>query len=419
MRIVIEPSGHHLLNAGDVAMTQVAYRRLRTFWPHASIYITTSDPRLLQEYCPGAVPLDATIRRTALSLGIASGVLHYRVPAGFAEPERRLLHRSPGMMRMLARFIPGHGRGDVIAFLNLISSCDLVIATGAGQITDPFKDDAILTLNTLEIAASAGVPTCLVGQGIGPITNVALRARARAVLPRASFIALREGLQGLPVLADAGVDSVRVLTTGDDAIELAYAQRPAAMGDALGINVRLAEYARVDDHFEAIARTMRSVASELRAPLTSLAVSTHPRESDDAAAARILAGAEQLAPATPDGTIVDRLARQAGRSRVVVTGSYHAAVFALSQGVPVVGLANTPYYASKFAGLRDQFGGGCTAVPLDQPEVATRLRAAITESWQAADDTRPLLLRNAQRQIDLGYQAYARVRDCAEPASSR
>ena len=83
MRILIEPSGHHLLNAGDVSMTQVAYRRLCAFWPDASICITTSDPGLLQQYCPGAVPIDATIRRTALSLGVASGILHYRVPAGF------------------------------------------------------------------------------------------------------------------------------------------------------------------------------------------------------------------------------------------------------------------------------------------------------------------------------------------------
>ena len=31
--------------------------------------------------------------------------------------------------------------------------------------------------------------------------------------------------------------------------------------------------------------------------------------------------------------------------RVVVTGSYHAAVFALSMGVPAVGLAASRYYA--------------------------------------------------------------------------
>ena len=35
---------------------------------------------------------------------------------------------------------------------------------------------------------------------------------------------------------------------------------------------------------------------------------------------------------------------------VEVTGSYHAGVFALAQGIPVVGLLQSAYYEQKFIG---------------------------------------------------------------------
>ena len=46
--------------------------------------------------------------------------------------------------------------------------------------------------------------------------------------------------------------------------------------------------------------------------------------------------------------------KRIGRCRVVVTGSYHVAVFALSQGIPAICLANSEYYEIKFRGLADQ-----------------------------------------------------------------
>ena len=41
--------------------------------------------------------------------------------------------------------------------------------------------------------------------------------------------------------------------------------------------------------------------------------------------------------------------------RMVVTGSYHAAVFALSQGIPALTISKSAYYDSKFNGLGDMF----------------------------------------------------------------
>ena len=113
--------------------------------------------------------------------------------------------------------------------------------------------------------------------------------------------------------------------------------------------------------------------------------------------------------------VIDRI----GECRVVVTGSYHGAVFALAQGIPVVALVKSAYYLNKMAGLRDQFGIGCEIVRLDDGAVSERIRAAIDRAWADADGVRAPLLHAAADQIQRGRQAYARLREIVGPADVR
>jgi polysaccharide pyruvyl transferase WcaK-like protein len=83
--------------------------------------------------------------------------------------------------------------------------------------------------------------------------------------------------------------------------------------------------------------------------------------------------------------------------RVVVTGSYHAGVFALSQGIPVIGLAKSQYYKDKFQGLADQFGGGCKVLLLDDPNRNQILSATLENFWDHSSLLRPGLLDSANR----------------------
>jgi polysaccharide pyruvyl transferase WcaK-like protein len=94
-----------------------------------------------------------------------------------------------------------------------------------------------------------------------------------------------------------------------------------------------------------------------------------------------------------------------------VTGAYHAAIFALAQGIPVVCLSNSPYYLAKFQGLQDLFGVGCAIVTLSEPNLQHRLTAAIEETWNAADAVRSPLLQSALHQIKAGRIAYQYVGD--------
>ena len=169
----------------------------------------------------------------------------------------------------------------------------------------------------------------------------ALRAKAAAVLPSIDFVALRDPLASQRLLREFGVPGDRMVLTGDDAIELAYVRKTSALGGALGVNVRVAYYARTDASTLAVVKdAVERAARHWNAPLVAVPISRQPggtephnAERADALAIRdLLAGLPSQSndpePASPGDVI-----RQVGRCRVIVTGSYHGAVFALAQGL--------------------------------------------------------------------------------------
>ncbi len=137
--------------------------------------------------------------------------------------------------------------------------------------------------------------------------------------------------------------------------------------------MRLSDYSALTAAAAAgVARAVAAAGRRLAVPLQPIAISAVPGEEDAAALAGVFDGVEDIgAPEVP--TLNDVLAATA-RCRVVVTGSYHAAVFALSIGVPAIGLAASRYYEDKFLGLAEQFGEGCEVVMLGAA-APTTLRA--------------------------------------------
>ena len=85
-------------------------------------------------------------------------------------------------------------------------------------------------LGTMEAAIRRGIPVVMFGQGMGPLSDPIVLSRAKDVLPEVTLITLRGSRGGLALLESIGVSSARVLTTGDEAIELAYAARAKATG---------------------------------------------------------------------------------------------------------------------------------------------------------------------------------------------
>jgi colanic acid/amylovoran biosynthesis protein len=294
-------------------------------------------------------------------------------------------------------------------YLRAIREADLFLVAGMGGITDAFPEYASGLLNAVILATNSGCYVALMGQGLGPLENEELRDLARIALPRVDRICLREGRAGLPLLRSLGVADDKVAVTGDDAIGLVFAGHgshdPNARG--LGVNIRLSDYSKITaTHLETLRNALRRAATALSAELVPVPISTYPQEDD----AGVIRGLMDL---PPDGAARPRRADDLAalmddilRCRVVATGSYHAAVFALANGIPVVGLAGSDYYRDKFQGLSDLFGDGCLALSVDEPEAVEK---AILQLWKDADRLRPALLAEAAREMEAGRDAYAAV----------
>jgi colanic acid/amylovoran biosynthesis protein len=237
------------------------------------------------------------------------------------------------------------------------------------------------------------------------------------VLPRVTQIAVRESRVGLPLLASLGVDPASIVVTGDDAIELAFpapprGDRPAAAGRRIGVNVRVAAYAEVArGTLSALKEALAAAARARQARLVPVPVS-QSAGMDVETLRELLGGAgDEAAALDTPRQVIERVAG----CRVMVTGSYHGAVFALAQGIPVVALARSRYYVDKMTGLAHQFGLGCEIVRLDEAELPARLVAAIDRAWADADRVRAPLLEQAADQIKRGRAAYQRLRDTIGP----
>jgi colanic acid/amylovoran biosynthesis protein len=266
-----------------------------------------------------------------------------------------------------------------------------------------------MMLDTLVLLQALKVPTVMFGQGIGPFDDN-LREKAADVLRKVDYIALREGLHGPALLRAWGVPEERWSVTGDDAVELAFQHRRQPMGRAIGINLRVSNYSAVTEGMAARLREpLLQIASELDMPLRVVPISRLPDEADAVQVERLLDG---YAPVEYPESAVDspmRVIEEIGHCRIVITGSYHAGVFALSQGIPVIGLVASDYYQWKFDGLAHQFGEGCRVLRLGMPSLAVRLQIMFHELWDGAADLRSVLLSAAERQQEASRSAYSHV----------
>lgn len=421
MKILVEPSAHHLMNVGDVSMLTVTVRRLSALWPEASIGVITNDAAKLAVHCPAAVHVPAEGRRLWLDRPLFGARVHHWLPSAAASRlkavERSLRHRYPSLTARLIRLrmrLKRESTSEIETFLEWANGADVVVVVGAGLLTDAFSVAALTVLELVETAKRRGASTAMFGQGVGPLTDPELVAAARRVLPTLDLLCLREDKAGKPLLEALGVPAAIIEVTGDDALELAYdAGADAPSGTGIGLSLRLARYSEVGDALaKMIGDTVREAAGRLNAELVSVPISDYPNERDRDSIARALGlatDAESGEEVSPAATIA-----AVRRCRVVVTGSYHAGVFALAQGIGVIGLANSEYYTGKFEGLADQFAGHCAVVMLDDPQLAESLTRAVDAAWSESESVAPILIAAAKLQVAKAQAAYGRFKEIVD-----
>ena len=420
MRILIDQSGYDLLNIGDVAMLQGCVTRLRTHWPDAQIMVVAADPARLAAYCPGTTAIGHTLADLRFLRTLPPKArLALEQAWKMAGP---YLARSAGACRT-----PDNAPRTAVQAVRV---ADLVVASGGGYLNDTFWWHASGVLSLLSLAQRLGKPTAMFGQGIGPMSRRLLRAQARAVFPRLAVLGLREEQIGRGLAISLGARPAAVRLTGDDALEHGAARqeppRPGAPGPAgrgnavasqvLGLNLRVSGYAGVDQvTAAAVGRVVQDAASGLNADLVGLPVSRYATGADAGALRALTSAAHAPASiAVEDIVTPEALAAAAARCRVVITGSYHAAVFSLAAGVPAVCLTNSRYYDAKFGGLAALFPGACWIVSLGHPDSAGRLRVAVRDAWKRPAPERAAGAATARSLCGAGRQAYAQFRVAVE-----
>ena len=442
-RVLLDTGDYRCANMGDVAMLQVAVRRLREHMPQATIEVMTEDPGALALYCPDARPVSCEGRRIWFADRDLLGRIHRLLPrrvSNLLVGLKRLIRNSwpvvlDVMIRAKRRLRRAERPEEHRRFLEAAREANLVAVTGVGGITDHARQWSNQMFNLLEMAIARRTPTVLFGHGLGPLTDPELVERAGRLLPQVQLIALRERRSGLEILRSLGVPDSRVLITGDDAVELAYLAAPALLGREIGVNLRVSRSAGVETGMvERVRRPLQDFAREKKASLVPIPISFHGRFdsakdlsngraaavasrfvltpagedlSDCSAIARLLEGYQDPSDAGQDLDTPLKVIHQVGRCRIVITGAYHAAVFALAQGIPAVCLAKSRYFMDKFLGLAREFGTGCEVISLQSTDCSSLLADAMARTWVAAEEMRTPLLQAATTQIAASRAAYA------------
>lgn len=402
MKILVENGQHLLRNMGDVAMAQVTVQRLRDRWPNASIDVVSNNPALCARYFPHARSVYAGLPDAHL-INIVSA----RSPNLIRRVEQ--LTRDARRLWAAAR-LRAIGRRDErpMTLFQALLEADVVVASGGGYVNDGLASVATNILSVLEVACRFGKPVAMFGQGIGPLQSPRLRRKTSLVLSRIDAIGLREGRASLPDLLSIGIDAARVTLTGDDALALGGLEPSDSEASAIGLNLRVARSTPVaETAVAAVADVVETQAQQLATTVLPVPISFAPEDTDVRTLGRLLPrgpGEKELS-----GLDDPRLcARQVADCRIVVTGSYHAAVFALAQGRPAICLTATPYYDRKFLGLCEQFGPACRVIDLNDPKLRRALGEAIITAWEHATEWREALLLAARRSADASVRHYHR-----------
>lgn len=407
MQILIWSSSNCYRNMGDLSMLQITVARLRELWPAASIKVITVEPQKLIKYMPDVEPV--VIGNEHSQKFNLKEQLRRWLPTKIRQYLVIFQHSIKQSISLPAKTYPTSlldNENKIL--LASIDQADAFVSTGGGFLTDSFIGYALNYLELLDKAIQAGKITAMFGQGIGPVEQPLLAKRIKTVLPNVGLIALREEKPGLPLLIHYGIDPAEIIVTGDDAIEMAYSTRTDALGEHIGVNLRIAHYSKLASGESLLKTNIRTtlfrVAKQHNISLIPIPID----HSDQTAINELLQTPNYNKRFNTPIQVIDEIKR----CRVVVTGSYHAAVFALSQGIPAIGLVKSAYYASKFLGLAAQFGSGCEVLFLDDTSrLEERLETVLENLLRNAPENRQKLLENAQLQIQASRNAYKKFYD--------
>ncbi|MCS5736007.1 polysaccharide pyruvyl transferase family protein [Herbiconiux daphne] len=414
-----------MIHIGDEAMFDEALEQLRRRGASTVTAISANPPETAARY--GI--------ETVARVGFSSGPSFDR--AADDDRLRRVELTAAGQTGLLAADDPAH------AVIEAVRHADLVLVTGGGNMASNWPLHIFERATLARIAAALGRPFVVSGQTIGPRLEPADAGLVAGLLASARRVGLREGAS-FELCRALGVDATLLHQTVDDASfvgDRAPQTRPDAAtttaadaapgpaaatsrneptgGGSLGaaaphpepvaggrpycavtLSTHLAGHDR-DAFVRAVAALLDDVLRESGLEVVFVAHfgSLRPGEvrgdsvlhelvaaamAGATTAANAASATGQAGTAAPTAIVPTDSVSAAGIARgasLVVTSRYHPAVFAVSGGVPVVGIAVDDYTSVKLTGALGNFGQD--AVLTIEEVLAGAAPARVREVWSA------------------------------------
>ncbi len=426
LNIIIDNSGYHLQNLGDVAMLQGAVKRIRKVVPSCSLSIISSDKDAQSRLIPDSNHISAKIPNLAHQHRLFP-IPHQLVPSVFRRyvEEFERAHRVTHCHRLLAK-MRNSNDPSAAQWLNQLSQATAVIATGGGYLTDNFQQHASRLLTNLALAQTLGKPTAIFSQGLGPITNKRLRQITRSVLKNTCQIGLREFVTGPQHLKEMQIvenGQPTIEITGDDALEIlprnSKITQPSEQS-RIGLCLRLTSYSGIDRSTLSFLRSeLQTIAKKATRPVEFCPLPIdllNPEENDETHAFEILQGLpiteNYRSPTQPIDVI-----NLASACSSTITGSYHCALFSIAQGIPVVAVQSNAYYSGKFAGIKTMFPKSVTLYDPIESSEGDLLKCLIAANNTPKEDRQKWVEITAEYRLK-GQQFYQQFLDLLDPTKN-
>jgi polysaccharide pyruvyl transferase WcaK-like protein len=294
-----------------------------------------------------------------------------------------------------------------------VAQADAVVVAGGGNMTSIWPSHVYTRAALGRLAASAGIPFVVSGQTIGPqlndrdaelVTEMMATAALFGVRERDS-LALCQSLGGSPELHADDASFIADTTTSPEPLPLIpYAL--VSLSTHLGGRDSEAFVTALAALLDEVARHTAVIFSAHWAPLAG------PARGDELLHERVRAAMSQPSGVArvQDSATSAQLARGA---QLVVSSRYHPVVFAVSGGVPSIGIPVDDYTTTKLTGALGNFGQS-SLLPIDAL-IAGSGADLFFDVWQARDVIRERGLAEAAVQRAASSDWWDRVATVPAP----
>ncbi|CAN5142225.1 hypothetical protein BH09ACT1_BH09ACT1_22480 [soil metagenome] len=288
--------------------------------------------------------------------------------------------------------------GDsALAVIDSIRSADGVAISGGGNMASNWPLHIFERATIGAITALFGIPLVVSGQTIGPPLIETDAALVATLLGSAKLVGLREGAS-FDLVGRLGVDPGLLSATVDDASFVPGVTSPS---DRPYCVVTLSSHVGTvdrDTFYDAIAGLLDDVAATTGLEIVFFAhfaaLESTAVRGDSVAHAAVgarMTSAFRVIPTT-DARHAAGIAKNAA---LVVSSRYHPAVFAVSAGVPTIGITADDYTTVKLTGALGNFGQH--SVISAGEVIAGGGQALVSSVWSGRDDLRGRGLEAAAR----------------------